>query len=202
MISDADRARVSEAIRQAELQTSGEIFCVIAKRSGEYHLIPIAWAAAVALTAPALLLFSSDWAAEFVYLAQLGTFLMTAITLSLPAIQFSVIPARVQRDRAHAEAMRQFLVQGLDKTENRTGVLIFASAAERYVEIVADVGINEKVSPAVWDNAVAGLIAAIRQGRPTDGFVSAIEQCATVLALHFPPGALPKNEIPNRLLEI
>lgn len=127
---------------------------------------------------------------------------ITAVTLSLPAIQFGVVPARVQRDRAHAEAMRQFFIQGLDKTENRTGVLIFASAAERYVEIVADVGINEKVSPTVWDDAVAGLIAGIRQGRPADGFVSAIDQCATVLALYFPPGALPKDELPNKLLEI
>ena len=42
--------------------------------------------------------------------------------------------------RAHAEAMRQFFAQGLHKTEDRTGVLIFASAAERYAEIIADAG--------------------------------------------------------------
>ena len=41
--------------------------------------------------------------------------------------------------------MRQFLAHGLHKTENRTGVLIFAAVAERYVEIIADAGINAKV---------------------------------------------------------
>ena len=62
------------------------------------------------------------------------------------------------------EAMRQFFAQGLHKTENRTGVLIFASVAERYAEIVADAGINAKVTPEVWDQAVAALIAGIKAG--------------------------------------
>ena len=87
-------------------------------------------------------------------------------------------------------------------TERRTGVLIFASVAERYAEIVADAGINAKVPPHVWDQAVAALIAGIKDGRPGDGFVSAIEQCGAVLAEHFPPGALNRDELPNKLVEI
>jgi putative membrane protein len=43
---------------------------------------------------------------------------------------------------------------------------------------------------------------AIKAGRPADGFVAAIEQCGAVLAAHFPPGALKRDELPNRLLEI
>ena len=71
----------------------------------------------------------------------------------------------MKRERAHAAAMRQFLAQGMQKTEGRTGVLIFAAAAERYVEIIADGGINAKVTQDVWDAAVAALIAAIKDGR-------------------------------------
>src|SRR5262249_44232487 len=56
--------------------------------------------------------------------------------------------------RVHAEAMHQFLAQGIHLTEHRTGVLIFASVAERYAEIVADSGINAKVTPDVWSKAV------------------------------------------------
>jgi putative membrane protein len=71
--------------------------------------------------------------------------------------------------------MRQFFVQGLHKTEHWTGVLIFASAGERYAEIVADAGINEKVGPEVWDDAVDALVTEIKAGRPADGFIAAIE---------------------------
>ena len=98
--------------------------------------------------------------------------------------------------------MRQFFAQGLHQTENRTGVLIFASVAERYAEIVADTGINSKVTPAIWDNAINTLVNEIRNGRPGDGFVAAIEQCGAVLAQHFPPGALKRDELPNQLVEI
>ena len=66
---------------------------------------------------------------------------------------------RVWINRAHAEAMRQFYAQGIDTTEHRTGVLIFASAAERHVEVVADAGINDKVSPGVWGDAVHVLVS-------------------------------------------
>ena len=73
------------------------------------------------------------------------------------------------RRRAHAEAVRQFLAHGLHLTERRTGVLIFASVAERHAEIVADAGINAKVDAGAWESAIAAMIAAIKDGRPADG---------------------------------
>lgn len=98
--------------------------------------------------------------------------------------------------------MRQFHAQGIDRTEHRTGVLLFASAAERYVEVIAEAGINHRVDPAVWDDAIAAQVTAIKDGHPGDGFVEAIRSCGAVLALHFPPGALRQDELPNRLIEI
>ena len=48
------------------------------------------------------------------------------------------------------------------RNEAVTGVLVFASAAERYVEIIADASIHEKVSPEVWDDAIGVLTKAIK----------------------------------------
>jgi putative membrane protein len=202
MISDSDKTRIADAIRSAEAHTAGEIFCVIARHSSDYRLVPIAWAAAVALLTPLPLVYLTSWPAAVIYLWQLAVFLVVALALSHPRLRFHVVPRRAKHDRAHSEAMRQFLAQGLDKTEHRTGVLIFASVAERYAEIVADAGINEKVTPQVWDRAINELTTAITAGRPADGFVEAVEQCGAVLAEHFPPGALKRNELPDKLLEI
>ena len=202
MISEPDKERVTAAIHEAETRTAGEIFCVIARQSGEYGLFPIAWAAAAALSAPLPCLALTNWSAPVVYLLQIVAFLLAAMALSHPAARFRIVPRRAKHDRAHAEAMRQFNIQGIDQTEHRTGVLIFASTAEHYVEIVADAGINDKVAADVWDGAVGALVAAIKDGRPADGFVAAIERCGAVLAIHFPPGAFRRDELPNRLLEI
>ena len=202
MIAETDKLRITAAIREAESHTAGEIFCVIARHSSDYRLVPVAWAAAVALFLPLPVLALTNWSAPIVYLLQIIAFLIATIALSNDKIKFLVVPRRAKHDRAHAEAMRQFLVQGIDKTKHRTGVLIFASAAERYVEIVADAGINDRILASVWDDAVGALVAAIKAGRPGDGFVAAIEQCGAVLAAHFPPGSLKRDELQDKLLEI
>jgi putative membrane protein len=202
MISQADNSRIVEAIRAAEERTSGEIYCVIARACGAHHLVPIAWAALVAFAVPLPLLYFTRWPAGIVYLVQLAAFIVLALLLLLPAIRYRIVPTRRLHARAHVVAMQQFLAQGIHLTEKRTGVLIFASAAERYAEIVADKEINAKVAPQTWKNAVAAMVAAIRAGRPADGFIAAIELCGAELARNFPPGALNRNELPNKVVEI
>ena len=200
MITASDIDRVVAAIRAAETQTAGEIFCVVTHSSSSYRLVPVAWAALAALLVPLVLIYLTSWPAGTIYLVQLVAFIATAGVLSLPALRFRIVPRRARHRRAHNEAMRQFLAQGLHLTESRTGVLIFASVAERYAEIVADSGINARVPTEVWEDAIAALIAAIRADRPADGFVAAIEKCTAVLAQHFPPGAIKRDELPNRLV--
>jgi putative membrane protein len=202
MISQADNQRIVAAIRSAEAKTSGEIYCVIAHACGGYHLVPIAWAALLALAVPWPLIHFTRWPAGIIYLVQLATFIAAALVLSLPIIRYHIVPKRRLHGRAHIVAMQQFLAQGIHLTEKRTGVLIFASAAERYAEIVADSGINAKVAPDAWAGAVAALVGAIKAGRPGDGFVAAVELCGAELARNFPPGELNPNELPDRVVEI
>ena len=46
------------------------------------------------------------------------------------------------------------------------------------------------------------MISAVKDGRPGDGFVAAVELCGAELARHFPPGALDRDELPNKVVEI
>src|SRR5215204_5340429 len=201
-LTDADRKRIAEAIRVAETQTSGEIYCVIARCSSDYRLVPLAWAALIALLAPLLLIYFTAWPASIIYLLQLAAFAGVLFALSHQRVRFRIVPPRTKRDRAHGEAMRQFVARGLHQTERRTGVLIFVSLGERYAEILADAGIDQKVAPQTWDDAVAALIGGIKRGNLAEGFVAAIEQCTRVLATHFPPGAINRDELPNAVVEL
>lgn len=202
LISEPDRARIVAAIQAAEAKTSGEIICVVARAASDYRLVPVAWASLIALMVPLPLVYLTSWSAAVVYVLQLVAFLAAAIGLSQPRIRFRIVPRRTRRDRAHVTAARQFFAQGIDQTERRTGVMIFVALAERYAEVIADAGIYQKVAPTVWDEAVAALTDALKDGRPGDGFVAAIETCTAVLAEHFPPGAVNRDELPNKLVEI
>jgi putative membrane protein len=202
IISEAEKARIAEAIGTAELKTAGEIFCVIAHSSSSYRLVPVAWAALIALAMPLPLIYLTNWPAGRIYLLQLLGFIISGTILSLPALRFRIVPKRAMHDRAHVEAMRQFLAQGIHLTEHRTGVLIFVSVGEHHAEIVADSGINAKVTPEIWQDAINATIEGIKHGRPADGLIAAVERCGTVLAEHFLPGTINRDEPSNKVVEM
>jgi putative membrane protein len=108
----------------------------------------------------------------------------------------------VQHQRAHFVALEQFLLQNLHATQEGTGVLLFVSVAEHYVEIIADKGINDRAAPGSWDSLVSDFVAQVRRGRVADGFVQAIEGCGDLLEAHFPATGCDRNELPNNLIEI
>ena len=195
-----DMDRIAEAIRRTETATSGEIFCVLARSSGSYRAYPLVFAFLLALLVPLPLIYLTFTSAVTIYSAQLATAVVLAMLFNHRSVRFGVVPKRVKHDRAHFEAQRQFAAHGLHQTQARTGVLIFVSIAERYVEVVADAGISEKVSDKIWDEAVGTLVAAIKRDELGNGFIEAIGICGKVLSEHFPPGAVNKDELPNKLV--
>jgi putative membrane protein len=88
------------------------------------------------------------------------------------------------------------------RTVGRTGILIYLSMAERRAEIVADEAIVKVTTPETWGEAMAALLVEVKQGRPADGIVAAIEQVGVVLAEHFPRSTADRNEIPDKLIEL
>src|SRR4051812_43049356 len=76
MVSDADKQRIAAAIHEAERKTSGEIFCVIARRASDYRLFPFTLAAGLSLIVPLPLILGSNWPASAIYSAQLVVFIL------------------------------------------------------------------------------------------------------------------------------
>jgi putative membrane protein len=95
--------------------------------------------------------------------------------------------------------MEQFVLRGVGRTKDRTGVLIFVSLAERYARIIADDGIAQRVAQPAWQGAVDALIGHMREGRIADGFVEAVGRCSDVLANHFPRADADRDELPDRI---
>ena len=104
------------------------------------------------------------------------------------------------RPAPHRLALAQFFAHNLQATRDRTGILIFVSAAEHYAEIVADEAIAAKVPQAAWDAIVKDLMEAARDGRLAEGYVQAAHAAGAILTEHFPAGQKNPNEIPDRLV--
>lgn len=202
-LSNAEQQRkVAEAIAEIEKHTDAELVAVLARQSDRYNYIPLLWAALLALVTPTLLLLSPFWLdAKTIALIQLLVFILAVLLLRVPAIAIRLIPRQVRHWRASNMARRQFLDNNLHHTRGETGVLIFVSEAERYVEIIADRGINDKIGQEQWDGIVADFIAAVRRGESLNGFLSCIGACGALLQQHVPATqARNEDELSNRLI--
>ncbi|HYI43152.1 MAG TPA: hypothetical protein VD768_05980, partial [Sphingomicrobium sp.] len=73
---------------------------------------------------------------------------------------------------------------------------------EHRAEIVADEAITRVTTPETWGEAMAALIAEVKEGRPGEGIVAAIAEVGEVLTKHFPRSHTDTNEIPDKLIEL
>jgi putative membrane protein len=198
-LSAEDRERVAKAIQAVEAETSGEIVCVLAKTSSGVSGLPILIAAVVALALPWGLVAFTAMSVHRILSLQVVVFVALVALLCLPAMRRALTPRRVQRAVAHRAAMEQFAIRGIARKQDRCGILIFVSLAERYARIIADDGIAARVPRSEWQTAVNALIEHMRGGRIADGFVAAIERCGAPLARHFPRSATTRDELPDRI---
>jgi putative membrane protein len=201
-ISVQDRKRISAAIRDAEQRTSGEIVCVLARESTDATALPLLLAALIAIILPWPLVALTAMPVNLILLLQLLVFFGLGVVLCLPRVRIALVPRAARRAMAHRVAMEQFMIRGVGRKAERTGVLIFVSLAEHYARIVADRGIADRVSQRQWQEAVDELIAHTRDGRVADGFVAAIERCGKVLEENFPLTDSSSGELPDRIYVI
>lgn len=192
LFSDAERARIREAVDAAETQTAGEIVPYVVARSGRYEIAAWRGAALGALVAAAIGLMVAwtydGWGLGWLYSAwgmalvmSLGGVLGALIAWFVPALRRLLAgPARLAA-RTHRRAEAAFLEEEVWNTRDRTGILLFVSLLEHRIEVIGDAGINKKVEQAEWEEVVARIRRGIVAGHLADGLVDAIEMCGELL---------------------
>lgn len=222
ILTGAERRRVSKAVTAAEADSAGEILTILAAQSDSYGDVALAWSALVAVLALSALTIAPGFLLD-AYEALAGGWLhewtpraLFALALAIAAGKFgamwllqlwmplrlALVPAPVKAMRVRARAVTCFRVGAERRTHARTGVLIYLSRREHRAEIVADEAIAAKVPSEVWGDAMAEMIALIRQDRVADGLCAVVERVGAVLAEHFPRAEDDRNELPDRLIEV
>lgn len=193
--------QVSRVVHDAEKRTQGEIVPVIVRASAPLKSILM----------PSVLLFVAIFGfIELHYQPPFYPFsLVIAFALAFPAGYFFSRLHTVQRffladadekkcvlERAELEFYRQ----GVHKTAEQTGVLIFISLLEHRVVILADRGISEVLPKDVWEEVVSDLVRSIHDRKLSEGLTRSIEKCAELLSRRFPRHSVDTNELKNDLV--
>ena len=228
MLSMIDKDRVEAAIQAAENGTSGEVVCLLAQEVSGYREVPLAWAVAVALTAPPLALAlglhplalaakAGLWTAaqtgalegQFalgltLYAAlQAVLFILVYLIVHIPAVRRLVTPTVLKQHRVARAAHHQFAAFAARADGSATGVLIFVALEDRQVQVLADGAIHAKAGDDAWTAAAQAVGAAMKAGRdPTSGIIQAIEICGASLREHFPAEGRPAQAFSARPLPL
>jgi putative membrane protein len=201
--SPDDLKLIEDAVRKAELKTSGEIVPIIYNKcSNTSFVLPVLF----------LFLFLiwhtfQDWYFPvnywegnlFLQLAFPPMFigLLSFFLSQRTAVQRLLVPKhrreKVIRDRAELEFYRC----GIPLTKDKTGILLFVSLMERYSVVLADKAISEKLPPETWNDVLKILNSGMKSHQLAKGFVPAVEKCGELLATHFPIKKDDMNELPN-----
>ncbi len=196
LFTEADLACIREATRRAEARTAGEIVPYLVRQVDEYHEAPWRGAVLGALTGALVAGLLEGLAVHWAGVAGLGAGLLH---VTLPALagaasgymlgsirplgRYLITASDVAR-RVQLRAEAAFLEEGVFRTRDRTGILIFLALFERQAVILADEGIHRAVPPETWPQVVDSLVAGIRAGRSTEALCQAIERCGEILEHH------------------
>ncbi len=187
--SKEDLERIKKAVRDAESKISGEIVPVFVEKSGFYTIATYRAALlGAALVFLLIIIFDRYVPSLAVYDPMyIFTFVMIGGFIGALKAHFINLVKRFMLSQAHMDqatrlrAETAFLEEEVFNTRQRTGILIFISFFEHEVIVMADKGISKVVDQKEWDTLVRIIIEHTKNGKITDGIVSAISRCGDIL---------------------
>lgn len=97
-------------------------------------------------------------------------------------------------------AEKEFYKLNMNSTRDKTGILLFLLLEEHQFYILADQGINEKVTQETWDAVRNEIQKKFQDGNFCDGMIAGIEKVGKILTEHFPIKADDTNELSNKIV--
>ncbi|MCE1164996.1 MAG: TPM domain-containing protein [Bacteroidetes bacterium] len=97
-------------------------------------------------------------------------------------------------------ALKEFHKLGMHNTKDATGVLIFILFGERIFEVIADKGINAKISGDKWETVKAHISGEFKKGMYKHGLIKALDEIGDVLKKEFARRGDDKDELSNDIV--
>ena len=79
-----------------------------------------------------------------------------------------------------------FVALGMDRTAERSGVLIYVAVADHQLAVIGDEGVHARVGAPLWEQVRDVMVDRLRRGASRDAVIAAVADLGTVLRRLFP----------------
>ena len=195
------KQNLSKIVAEEEVKTSAELVTVVANSSPEKLVVDLNTALSVGTQVSIVMMVLQG----LVWLKSpnLFTWAMMIILLvfCISSLVFLKYLAKTIKSKsAYTKAVEEYQNSVISKTRGATGVLLFVSAQEREMVILADQAIHSQVPSDTWDKIVKEGVKTIKKQNLESGIALALREIGKVCAGVSPVKPEDVNEISNEVI--
>jgi putative membrane protein len=202
LLDPADRLRIEGAVLEAERNTAGEIVVAVVGSCAEYESAGWRLGAATALLGfLAAWIFAPEIGLGILLGGQAVGLVLGHLLARIHIIRRALVSDRFMQECAERRAWSAFAENGLARTAERTGILIFVALFEHRVIVLGDEGVDRVLDPGEsWEEVIDLLLAGVREERATEGILAAVRRCGEILQMHLPAPPRNLDQLPTALI--
>ncbi|ACN17435.1 conserved hypothetical protein [Desulforapulum autotrophicum HRM2] len=208
-LSDQDRKKIIQTVKEAEQKTAGEIVPMVVSHSYTYPMADVICGVVFALPISLVLTHYIGgwlWIGDRNCLFFIGVFAVCFMAFhqackNISWLKRQFISQREIQEEVEEAATTSFFREGLHRTRYGTGVLIFISVFERRVWVLGDQGINSKVSKDQWDKIIHIITRGIKYKNQAEAICHAVKEVGQLLQVNFPIRQDDQNELKNLIVK-
>jgi uncharacterized membrane protein len=190
-LTATDSQAIAERVRVLERAMGVEVVTMVVGKCDVYpETVWKAFALGASMTALVVAigdLVRPDWVTSTAVVTSIVAILAAGALCALASVYVPGFARLFLRDlRATAEATQyakvQFLERQLFATKERNAILVLVAMLERRVVIVADTGLNDRVTTAEWDAVIAKMTEKLRAGAAREAVTAGLDAIGDLLA--------------------
>lgn len=201
-LNENEKQEISKEIENLESKSSAELVAVITKQSSSYKFETIASSLIITVIISLIILLAEISSIKLFQIQVLTFFLFYFLFDKFNKTLLTFLPKSYKYEKASKYANQQFLNLGLQTTKTKQAIMFFVSIDEKYVEIITDSAIKEKIDDSYWQKIVDEFISDVKNKELAKGYLKAIKSCNEILIKEFPIQKNDENELSNEVIEL
>lgn len=198
-----EKELISKEIENLEKLSSAELVAVIAKKSSDYKYATLMISIVIVFLISFVLSITKEISTfslvQYQLLALIG---INILFEKFHSFALKFVPKKYKHYKASLYAKEQFRNLGLNKTKSKEVIMFFISIEERYVKIITDTKISQKIPNEFWEKVISQFSKDVNNEDFSTAYLNAIKSCNSILIEKFPANKNDENELPNDVIEL